>query len=149
MKCSKTRQASPYIDGELSSEAKALFEEHAVKCPACGERLEKLRTVRILFAHADRYQAPHGFKARVMAGTREREAKRSFFFPSFVRTAEAAVLLAVIVLGIVSGRFLTSTVMNQRMGNLTSSLSLDIFEPAPSDSVGGVYLAMTEVRDEK
>jgi hypothetical protein len=29
------------------------------------------------------------------------------------------------------------------------SLSLDIFAPAPPDSVGGVYLAMTEAENEK
>jgi hypothetical protein len=35
------------------------------------------------------------------------------------------------------------------MNNLVSSFSLDVFDPAPPDSVGGVYLAMMEARHEK
>jgi hypothetical protein len=67
----------------------------------------------------------------------------------FVRFAEVVVLLAIIFSGIISGGFLANRLAPGKLSAVTASLSLDIFEPAPPDSLGGVYLAMTEVRDEK
>jgi hypothetical protein len=53
-----------------------------------------------------------------------------------------------IVVGIILGSFLSKPFAPER-GNVVASLSLDVFEPVPPDSVGGVYLAMTEAKNEK
>jgi hypothetical protein len=80
-----------------------------------------------------------------MAQAAAREKKRSpWFFPMATRFAEVAIVLVMISVGILAGRFVMNSVMNQRMGNIASAFSLDLFESAPSDSVGGAYLAMTE-----
>jgi anti-sigma factor RsiW len=149
MKCSRSKLVSPYVDGELEAEDKARFEKHAEGCPECGAMIEKLQQVRSLFSHAEGYQAPYGFKARVMAKTREAGARRPVWRPLFVGFAEVAVVLAMIFVGSVSGRFLVNTVLDQQAGDFASSFSLDLFEPAPPDSLGGVYLAMTEANNEK
>ena len=57
-------------------------------------------------------------------------------------------MLVLIVVGIILGSFLSKNLVSEK-GNVVASLSLDIFEPAPPDSVGGVYLAMTEVNNDK
>jgi hypothetical protein len=54
-----------------------------------------------------------------------------------------------ISVGVLAGRFVMNSMMNQRVSSFVSSFSLDLFEPAPPDSVGGAYLAMTEASHEK
>ncbi len=150
MRCSKTKLASPYIDNELSEKDKRHFEAHLPACPECVSRVEAYQKNRVLFSYAERYQAPYGFTTRVMARAAARE-KENFarFFPIITRFAEVAVVLIMISVGVLAGRFVMNSVMNQRMGNIVSAFSLDLFEPAPPDSVGGAYLAMTEASHEK
>lgn len=149
MKCSKTKLVSPYIDGELDEENKASFEAHAHGCPACSARLAAYRDVKNLFAGSVRHAAPYGFSTRVTALVAEQEPGRGTAFPLLVRLAQAVIILLVMTVGVLSGGFLAGGVQGQRMANVASSLSLDVFEPAPPDSLGGVYLAMTETNHEK
>ena len=65
------------------------------------------------------------------------------------RSAEVLVLLVIIFTGIISGTFLSDRLMAEKKTLIRSSFFLDIFEPTPPDSLGGVYLAMTEVKNEK
>lgn len=150
MRCSKTKLASPYIDGELSEKDRRLFEEHMPACPECASRVEAYQKTRGLFSHVERYQAPYGFATRVMVQTAAREKNKVWrLFPAMVKFAEVAVVLVMISVGVLAGRFVMNSMMNQRMGNIASAFSLDLFEPAPPDSVGGAYLAMTEANHEK
>ena len=55
----------------------------------------------------------------------------------------------VIALGVLSGSLLIKDYMPDKARQVMASLSLDVFDSAPPDSLGGAYLAMTEVRDEK
>jgi hypothetical protein len=149
MRCGKTKLASPYIDGELEGEEKTLFEAHLRGCLECSRRIEGIRTTRALFANAERCKAPCGFSARVMAKAAERETKRFPLFPLWAKFAEVTVVLVMITVGILSGRFLTNSIMGQRTVNIASSFSLEIFEPAPPGSLGGAYLALMEAGNEK
>lgn len=150
MRCSKTKLTSPYIDNELSEKDRRLFEAHMAACPECSAKIQAFEKTRGLFLHAERYPAPYGFTTRVMArAAAQKKTKWSRFFPVVARLAEVAVVLVMISVGVLAGRFVMNSVMNQRMGNIASALSLDVFEPAPPDSVGGAYLAMTEAGHEK
>jgi hypothetical protein len=98
----------------------------------------------------ERYQAPFGFAARVMARTATREKKESpWFVPLSVRFAEAAVLLLVITVGVLAGKAMTDAPSASVTANIAASLSLDLFDAAPPGSLGNAYLAMTEVENEK
>jgi anti-sigma factor RsiW len=150
MKCRTIKLVSPYLDGELKEKEKALFEAHLALCPECTRRLEGFRALQKGFGQAGKYRAPYGFSSRVMARVAaEERLKWSCLFPAFTRFAEVAVVLAMITIGIAAGRSLMGGIMGQKMNNLVSSFSLDVFDPAPPDSVGGVYLAMMEARHEK
>jgi len=149
MKCRKTKLISACIDGELEGEEKTLFEAHLRGCLECSRRIEGIRATRALFTNAERYKAPYGFSARVMAKAAEGETKRFSLFPLWVKFAEVAVVLAMIIVGVISGRFLMSSFMGQRTGTISSSFSLEIFEPTPPDSLGGAYLALLETKNEK
>ena len=149
MRCSKRKLVSPYIDCELSIEERDLFESHINECRACAGELKRLQKIHELFADAETFKAPNGFSTRVLANIREKETKRfGGFIHILAKSAEGFAVLVLIFAGIILGSFLSKTLMSEK-GSVVASLSLDIFEPAPSDSVGGVYLAMTEAENEK
>ncbi len=149
MRCSKRKLVSPYIDCELSVEERDLFESHINECLECAGELKRLEKIHELFSDAETFKAPHGFSTRVLANIREKETRR---FGGFVRilakSAEGFAVLVLIVVGIILGSFLSKTLAPEK-GNVVASLSLDIFAPAPPDSVGGVYIAMMETNNEK
>jgi anti-sigma factor RsiW len=149
MRCLKRKLVSPYIDCELSVEERNLFESHINECRECAGELKELQKIHELFAGAETFKAPHGFSTRVLSNIREKETRR---FEGFVhilaRSVEGFAVLVLIFVGIILGSFLSKTLVFEK-GNVVASLSLDIFAPAPPDSVGGVYLAMTGVKNEK
>ena len=149
MKCRKTKLISACIDGELEGEEKTLFEAHLRGCLECSRRIEGIRATRTLFTNAERYKAPYGFSARVMAKVAEGETKRFSLFPLWTKFAEVVVVLVVITVGVISGGFLMNSMMGQRTANIASSFSLEIFEPTPPGSLGGAYLALMETKNEK
>lgn len=150
MRCRKSRYASPYMDGEISERKKKMFEAHLGSCPECAGFLAELHRMREIFLQAEFHHAPLGFPARVPAKVRAGERSGfGWMIPMFKGFAEAAAVLAVITLGLVSGELLMNGAMSQKTGGFAASFSLDIFDPVPPDSVGGTYLAMMEVDDEK
>jgi hypothetical protein len=84
-----------------------------------------------------------------MANISSGKAIRGSGIPVFVRLAEALVVIVVIALGALSGSLVITGYPTDKARDIMASLSLDVFDPAPPDSLGGAYLAMTEVRDEK
>jgi len=150
MRCPKTKLISAYLDAELLGSDNAALETHLQGCTQCGTALKDMRSLRSAFANRSRHQAPYGFVTRVMARTAELEKKKApWRVPFFVRFAEAAVLLIVITVGILAGRVMTSSSSVAQTTNITSILSLDMFDATPPGSPGGAYLAMTEARNEK
>jgi anti-sigma factor RsiW len=150
MSCPKTKLISPYLDAELQGSDKVALEAHMQGCALCGAALKDMRSLRAEFANAEHHQAPYGFATRVMARTTELEKKKTpWLVPLFVRFAEAAVLIVVISVGIVAGKVMTNSSSVAQTTNIASSLSLDLFDATPPGSLGGAYLAMTEVRNEK
>jgi len=149
MRCSKTKLISPYIDGELNAEEKDILELHINECGECARELEELGKIRELFAGAETFKSPYGFSTKVLANIREKETGR---FRGFVhiltKSAEGFAVLVLIIVGVILGSFLSSSLLSEKR-NGTAYLSLDVFRSAPPDSVGGVYLAMTEVKNEK
>jgi anti-sigma factor RsiW len=150
MSCPKSKLISAYLDKELGPGEKTAFETHAQGCKTCSHTLEEMRSLRAVFAQAERHPAPYGFVARVMAQTAELDKKKiPWFIPFFIRFAEAAVLLIVITVGILAGKVMTNSSPAANATNVASSLSLDMFDATPPGSLGNVYLAMTEVKNEK
>ena len=150
MSCPKTKLISAYLDNEVGLGEKTAFEAHVQGCNRCSQSLEELRSLRAAFSTTQRHQAPYGFATRIMARTREVEKQQTpWHVPLIVRFAEAAVLLVVITVGILAGKVMTNNPSAAPATNITSSLSLDMFDATPSGSLGGAYLAMTEVRNEK
>ncbi len=149
MKCLKSETISAYFDDELEEKDRISVETHIKSCAKCAGALEEMRSLRMAFKGAEYYRAPLGFQARVLARTAALDKKKSpWFVPLVVRFAEVAVLLVIMAVGILGGRF----VMKDRTvqpENITSSLSLDLFDATPPGSLGNAYLAMTEVGNEK
>jgi anti-sigma factor RsiW len=150
MKCSKARKLiSPYIDGELPGRDPKTLEDHMKVCHQCRAEFEEGMELHNLFVNADGFKAPYGFHMRVMANISSGKIRESSEIPVFARLAEAVVIVVVIAFGILSGNFLIKDYPQDKARDVIASLSLDVFEPAPPGSLGGAYLAMTEVRDEK
>ena len=149
MRCSKTKLISPYIDGELKTRERDLLESHINECHECAGELEELQKIHEQFASAETFKAPHGFSTRVLANIREKETKRfAGFVHILAKSAGGFAVLVLIFVGIILGSFLSKTLVSEK-GNVVTFLALEIFAPAPPDSVGGVYLAMTEAKNEK
>jgi anti-sigma factor RsiW len=149
MNCPKTKLISAYLDNELGLGEKAAFEAHVQGCNRCSQSLEQLQSLGAAFSTTKRHQAPYGFATRVMARTAELEKKKApWLVPFFVRFAEAAFLFVVITVGILAGKVMTNSSPATTTTNIVSSLSLDVFDATPPGSLGGAYLAMTEVRNE-
>jgi len=149
MGCSKIKLVSPYIDGELSGKERALFELHAPGCPECIGKLAEFKALHDGFAHAEKLRAPFGFSTRVMAALRQEEQRKApRFVPWLTGFAEAAVVVLMVVLGIAAGGFIINNGASVNLAMGTPSSTFEIFEPAPPDSLGGVYLAMTEAHHE-
>jgi anti-sigma factor RsiW len=155
MKCQAVRTMfSEYVDQELTPGQKEAVDLHTRDCPACREELAEQLALHGLFAAAERIPAPFGFSTRVMANLEtEKEGSwaRLFARPFFLRVMEVAFALIVVIIGLVSGNLITA---HQPPSDLTStevrrSFALDVFEAAPSGSLGGVYVSMTGVRNEE
>ena len=150
MKCSKAHKLiSPYIDRELPERDMKTLEDHIGVCHKCRKAFEEGKELHNLFSNADKFKAPYGFHTRVMTNINSGKIKETSRFPVFVRLAEASLVIVVIALGVLSGSVLIKDYMPGKARDVMSSLSLDVFHSAPPDSLGGAYLAMTEVRNEK
>jgi hypothetical protein len=84
-----------------------------------------------------------------MANISSGKIRESSGVPVFVRLAEAVAIVIVITFGILSGSLLIEGNPQDKARDVIASLSIDVFDSAPPDSLGGAYLAMTGVRDEK
>ncbi len=150
MKCLKVETISTYLDDELEEKKRVSVESHLKSCSKCASALKEMRSLRTAFKGAEYYRAPLGFSTRVLARTAEPEKKKApWFVPFFVRFTEAAFLFVVITAGILAGKVMTNSSSAANTTNIASSLSLDLFDAAPPGSLGGAYLAMTEVGNEK
>lgn len=147
MKCRKSKLVSAYFDNELAEKEKIRLEAHLRGCRSCSSRFEAYTKVRRTFSAAGRETAPAWFPAKVMARISDSKPSRSFVFPVLVRFAEVTIVLAMIAVGVISGGFLVNGNHARHAGALASSFSLEVFDPAPPDSVGGAYLAMTEANN--
>ena len=157
MKCSHIRtMISQYVDDELGPDEKKLFTSHIQTCRACKEELEAIQSVHQLFASAEMYPAPLGFATRVMARLEEPEEtvlSRLWGFltgrPFFLRTVEVAFAMVIMLIGVMSGNLLVANKTPARQTSIGETFSLDLFQATPPDSVGGVYMRLAGVSDER
>jgi predicted anti-sigma-YlaC factor YlaD len=155
MQCTEIRQLiSSYIDDQLGLDEKKAFAIHIRNCSTCREELEEVQSVHELFTSAERFTAPYGFTARVMASleTKEPFRLRAFFTlrPFALRAVEGAFALIVVITGMLFGHLLiTDQGPPARQATIQESFSLDLFQATPPDSVGGVYVALAEGPNEK
>ena len=150
MKCSKAhKHITLSIDGELPERDMKTLEDHMKACNTCRAELEESKGLHNLFANADRFKAPYGFHAKIMANVNTARTGRLLQVPIRVRLAEAAMVLVLVAAGIMSGAFLVKGLMPGQAGDVVASLHLDVFGAAPPGTLGGAYLAMTEAGNEK
>ncbi len=150
MKCSKAQKLiSPYIDGELAASKKQEFEDHMRVCEKCRIEMEEMLGLRQLFVNAEKFDAPHGFNAKVMANVNIAGTWKLRGISIPLSLAEVGVVLILLAIGIIAGSSLTKGFLPQRMGNELASLHLEVFDAAPPGTLGGAYLAMTGERNEK
>ncbi len=154
MECRVVRDMlSEYIDDELVQEQKGMIDLHLRDCSACSRDFEELLAVHRLFASTERFPAPYGFSTRVMANLEEtKESIWGGFFarPILFRAIGTAFALIIVIIGFISGNILTA----RKPPSLTSaeirqSFALNAFEATPFGSIGGIYVSMTGVRNEK
>lgn len=139
MKCSQTIIRSLYLDDQLPVQERAVFINHVAGCADCRAFLEAYGSIG--FSRSNRYPAPAGFQAGIAARIAAEESSASRPIPAFLRLAEVVIVLLLVTAGVLSGRVLTK---GQEGAGPFASLSLEVFEPAPPDSIGGAYLALTE-----
>jgi predicted anti-sigma-YlaC factor YlaD len=154
MECQVVRDMlSEYIDDELIQEQKGRIDLHLRDCEACRKELEELLIVHRFFTDAERFTAPFGFSAKVMANleeTRESIWVALFARPILFRVIGTAFVLIIVIIGLISGNILTARKPPSLTSvEVTQSFALNAFEAAPSGSIGGLYVSMTGVRNEK
>jgi anti-sigma factor RsiW len=157
MKCSRIRKMiSSYLDDELNPDEKRSFTAHIDECGKCKEELDGIRSIHDLFVSAEHHEAPLGFVTRVMGNLEEAEEpvrsrlRRSFSGRMLIlRSVEAAFALVVVLIGMISGNALVSDRTPGRQTSIGEMFSLDLFQATPSNSIGGVYIKLAEVSDEK
>jgi len=150
MNCAKVlKHISPYLDGELLAAEQLNLVAHLQSCAKCRAVAAEMLLQRQLFAQGERFTTPVGFRARVMANLESAPAPGLWWLRTLTGFAEIAVLVVIIFTGIASGSFLAERLAPGKTAAVTASLGLDLFDLAPPDSLGGAYLVMTEVRDEK
>jgi anti-sigma factor RsiW len=157
MKCPEARSMiSSYIDDELRQEERRDLIVHVESCPACRVELAETERLHGLFASAAGFEAPPGFATRVMARVDDAEASwftglRQFLAgrPFFLRTVEVAFALVIVAIGIGAGNLLTTDRVGERQPTVGESFSLDLFRATPSDSLGGAYMRLAGVADER
>jgi anti-sigma factor RsiW len=142
------------MDDELSPNEKRDFDSHIRSCVSCRERLEETRALHGLFVSARRFPAPYGFATRVLANIEERERSRAGrilgFRPYFLRAAQVAFALLVMTVGIVSGNLLLpERTEHIQQAAVQQTFSLDLFQAAPPDSIGGIYTALMRPGNER
>ena len=145
---------SRYVDQDLNPDEKMALDLHLGECPGCKKAAEGQIAVHNLFASAEKFEAPFGLATSVMARIEENEKRAPFwgFFtlqPVFLRAVELAFALIVIGIGLVSGNLLVAGKAPERTITVQESFSLDLFQAAPPDSIGGVYVILTGATDEK
>jgi len=148
MKCRQAKKTiSPYVDGALAPGEKNRFESHIRGCASCREDLEETRDLRRMFDSGRRFSAPYGFTTRVLANLEEKKRSRPLsplpIKPFFLRAVQVAFALVIMTVGIMSGNLL---LIERRapMGQtaVRETFSLDLFQAAPPDSIGGIYDAL-------
>jgi anti-sigma factor RsiW len=155
MHCSGIQELiSSYIDDQLGPDEKEAFSLHIQSCPGCKKALEEVQSVHELFASAERFCAPYGFTTRVMASLETNEPYRWWAFltlrPFALRVLEVAFALIVVITGMFFGPLLVADRgISPRPVTIQESFSLDLFQAAPSDSIGSIYLTLAEATDEK
>ncbi|OGQ98048.1 MAG: hypothetical protein A2505_03640 [Deltaproteobacteria bacterium RIFOXYD12_FULL_55_16] len=143
MRCQKAqRLISAHLDGELPPGKQAGLAAHLNHCAACAAELKTSQKTKEILTGMEWFTAPTGFSRRVMTRLDQTEPARPFFVPLWLRFAEVAVLLLAIGSGVIFGRLLSLPVRSTDMES--TGLSLELFDPAPAGSLGGVYLAMLE-----
>ena len=155
MNCKHVKKMiSQYVDGELAPDEKKDFDAHLRSCASCREELEKTRAIHDLFASVEKFPAPYGFATRVLANLDEKErslVRRPFGFrPLFLRTAQVAVALVVMTLGVISGNMLLPESTGQtEQKAVQETFSLDLFQATPPGSIGEIYNTLMESSHEK
>ena len=149
MKCTKAHKLmSAALDGELSGSEQELLAAHLKQCVACGKEYQAFQEMHRLLRQAKAYSAPPYLASRVMARLDSVETRPSWA-PWWANFAEALVLLMVIGIGVLSGNLFSNSLRITYLDNGIASMSLEIFDAAPPESLGGAYLAMLEVSSEK
>jgi anti-sigma factor RsiW len=134
------------LDGELGTAGRDGLAAHLGRCEACRAELARLARVHALFAGAERYEPRAGLALRVFAAVRSSQPARWSPFPATLRVlARAAVLTAVVALGVASGNLLAGAPGPASAPSPSALPSLEVFAAAPPDSPGGAYLAMVGV----
>lgn len=155
MRCTEIRKLiSLYIDDRLISDEKKIFDSHILNCSECREALEETQTIHQLLTSTEKFSAPYGFSTRVMANLEMKEPSWLWTFftfrPLVLRTMEVAFAIIVAMIGLLSGNVLTADrVSPQNSVTIQESFSLDLFQAAPPDSIGGAYVALTEASHER
>jgi anti-sigma factor RsiW len=155
MRCAHAKKLiSAYSDRELGADETAAVEAHIEECEACRQEVAEYNALRRVFASAERFEAPFRFGAKVFSVLKEPERPglwRIFSLqPFFLRTAEVAFALLIMIMGVISGSLLVSgkTMVAAETG-IREVFSLDLFEATPPGSVGGAYVAMTGASHER
>ncbi|MDD5759822.1 MAG: zf-HC2 domain-containing protein [Desulfobulbaceae bacterium] len=149
MKCTKAHKLmSASLDGELSASEQELLAAHLKQCVACGKEYHAFQEMHRLLHHAQPFSAPPYLASRVMARLDTVET-RPFFSPLWANFAEALMIFMVIGIGVASGNLISNSMGLHNFDDGLASMSLEIFDATPPESLGGAYLAMLEVSNEK
>lgn len=148
MKCKRAMEMiSEYLDSRLGPDDRVSFDLHIRDCTGCRKVLQEDLAVHDLFVSAERVPAPQEFLTRVTANLGEIEPSRPWSLPAshpvYLWTVQLALALIVLFVGLISGGSLVSKgPVAQGEAGIHQSFSLDVFEPAPPDSIAGVYITM-------
>lgn len=161
MRCRKIISClNAYADDELAEKKRLSVKVHLAGCEACRKRLENIRGLEAALNDTLHVPSvPHGFAVEVLEAARKRSTsgltpQRTYPFTILnplrwianfsapMRVAAGVTVLLAVVLGwSLDGEWMTGKALHaERNENL---YGVEWFDPAPPDSIGSIYIAMT------
>ncbi|MFQ6084222.1 MAG: anti-sigma factor family protein [Candidatus Aminicenantia bacterium] len=154
MRCKKVKEKlSAFIDNELERKVRSEIEQHLTECFGCNQELKLLTQAWDALEVWEKIEPSDSFEARFRQRIRERELRQ----PLFQRVSKIvipvpAMALIILVIGLLGGIYLGNILYPEETKVSTDEsfslvkenfLYLDDFDDLPSESVGGVYIALT------
>jgi len=163
MKCNTVKKKLILLlDNELSDRQMIKIQHHVDRCPDCSQQFEKLSQLWEFTGDCEPIEPSPYLWPKLSAKITEYEKDRSFwsgFIAIIDRYAVPVTATLIFLIGIVTGIYLgnfpadqnadwsTQPTVLSRNEQLVKYSYWDVFDDLPSESIGGIYIALESAKE--